>query len=73
MYEKRRPESTWQNGLGEKNGSKIKKNQFYMDQNHFEASQCPQVLGSAQNGEEIPGPKPYPGVIRRAGQCAGGY
>ena len=24
-------------------------------ENHFEASQCPQVLGSAQNGEKAPG------------------
>ena len=25
-----------------------------MDQNHFEASQCPQVLGSAQDGKTAP-------------------
>ena len=24
-----------------------------MDQNHFEASQCPQVVGSAQDGERV--------------------
>ena len=25
-----------------------------MDQSHFEANQCPQVLGSAQDGETAP-------------------
>ena len=29
-----------------------------MDQNHFEASQCPQVVGSAQDGERDQGSRP---------------
>ena len=36
------------------NGLKDEKSEFYMDQSHFEASQCPQVLGSAQDGERAP-------------------
>ena len=32
-----------------------------MDQNHFEASQCPQVIGSAQDGERAPWAKAISG------------
>ena len=33
------------------NELKGKKSRFYMCQNYFEASQCPQMVGSAQDGE----------------------
>ena len=33
------------------------KNRFYVRRIHFEASQCPRVLGSAQEGERGPGAK----------------
>ena len=32
-----------------------------MDQSHFEASQCPQVIGSAQDGERTAGAKAISG------------
>ena len=38
-----------------KNEFKNEKSQFLIDQNHFEASQCPQVLGSNTNGEKAAG------------------
>ncbi len=33
------------------------KSRFYVGQSHVEASQCPRVLGSAQDGERGPGAK----------------
>ena len=36
---------------------KNKKKRFYVGLNHFEASQCPRVIGSAQDGERTPGAK----------------
>ena len=33
------------------------KSRFYVDHNHFGASQCPQVIGSAQDGERRDGAK----------------
>ena len=31
------------------------KNRIYVGHNHFEASQCPEVVGSAQDGERAAG------------------
>ena len=46
-------------------GLKDEKSRFYMGQNHFEASQCPEVVGSAQDGERAAGAEAisghYPG------------
>ena len=33
------------------------KSRFYVGHGHFEASQCPRVVGSAQDGERAPGAK----------------
>ena len=33
----------------------MKKVDFYVGHSHFEASQCPQVIGSAQDGERATG------------------
>ena len=54
MYEKRGPERVLAKWPRRKNWLKNEKSQFWLDQNHFEASQCPQVLGSAQNGKTAP-------------------
>ena len=37
------------------------KNRFYVNHNHFEASQCPQVIGSAQDGGRAAGGKAISG------------
>ena len=37
------------------------KSRFYVGHSHFEASQCPQVIGSAQDGERAAGAKPISG------------
>ena len=38
-------------------GLKNEKSRFYVGHSHFEASQCPRVVGSAQDGERTPGAK----------------
>ena len=43
------------------NGLKDKKNRFYVGHSHFEASQCPQVIGSAQDGGRAGGAKAISG------------
>ena len=38
-------------------GLKYGRSRIYVDHNHFEASQCPRVVGSAQDCERAPGAK----------------
>ena len=42
-------------------GLKNEKSRFYVGHSHFEASQCPQVIGSAQDGERAAGAKAISG------------
>ena len=53
MYEKRRPQSTCKMASEKKWVKKWKLS--VLSQSHFEASQCPQVLGSNRNGEKAAG------------------
>ena len=58
------------------NELKNKKNLLYICKNHFEASQCPEVVGSAQDGERAtgveaisgqgPGSRPMRGRVENA-------
>ena len=55
---------------------KDEKSRFYEGQSHFEASQCPEVIGSAQDGERAagaeaisgqdPGSRPMRGRVENA-------
>ena len=55
---------------------KDEKSRFYVGQNHFEASHCPEVIGSAQDGERAagaeaisgqdPGSRPMRGRVENA-------
>ena len=57
-------------------GNKNEKDRFYYGHSHFEASQCPQVVGSAQDGERAagaeaisghdPGSRPMRGRVENA-------
>ena len=57
-------------------GLKNEQSRFYVGHNHFEASQCPRVIGSAQDGERTPkakarsGPEPAGKPMRRNAENA---
>ena len=59
--------TTFEQFTTERRLGKNEKGRFYVGHNHFEPSQCPRVIGSAQDGERTPGAKARSGREPRSG------